>query len=209
MTETNPNEETAAEEKLPPYILEGARSSRSRCRTCRRPIAKDKLRLGILLQGPYGDGYLWHHLECAARKDISVVEEAYRLEAWNEAKIPPTKVPDLDNLRAKAEKAQAQKKAKKTLPYAELAPSGRSKCKTCGESIEIGSPRVALGRLVQFGQQTRTTPVNVHPACVEHEMLNPDAAFEPEELEAALRANSTDLDPAVLDEVLDEIGDLD
>jgi hypothetical protein len=36
------------EQQLPPYIIEGARSGRSRCKTCRRNISKGGLRLGIL-----------------------------------------------------------------------------------------------------------------------------------------------------------------
>ncbi len=64
-------------EDQPPHKIEKARSGRSKCKTCRRAIQKDKLRLGILIQGPFGPGYLWHHLACAARKRIEDVEEAY------------------------------------------------------------------------------------------------------------------------------------
>ena len=41
------NEQAAPpeEESLPPYVIEGARSSRSKCKTCRRKIDKDVLRL--------------------------------------------------------------------------------------------------------------------------------------------------------------------
>ena len=34
------------EEQLPPYVIEGARSSRSKCKTCRRSIDKGALRIG-------------------------------------------------------------------------------------------------------------------------------------------------------------------
>ena len=43
------SQEAAPEPELAPYVLESARSSRSKCRTCRRKIEKGKLRLGILL----------------------------------------------------------------------------------------------------------------------------------------------------------------
>ena len=71
MSENPPADTSAASdpaESLPPLVIEGARSSRSKCKGCRRAIQKDTLRLGILFEGPYGTGYLWHHLTCAARK---------------------------------------------------------------------------------------------------------------------------------------------
>ena len=76
----------ATEKPLPAYVIEGARSSRSRCKTCRRKIDKGGLRIGMLIEGPYGTGYLWHHLRCAARRRFEQVQEAYEAEAWKEAK---------------------------------------------------------------------------------------------------------------------------
>ena len=74
-----------AEPELPPFVIEGARSSRSKCKACRRKIDKGALRIGILIEGPYGTGYMWHHIKCAARRHLHRVEEAYELEAWKEA----------------------------------------------------------------------------------------------------------------------------
>ena len=87
------SEEAQAQQDLPLYVIEGARSGRSRCKSCRRAISKGALRLGVLIEGPYGKGYLWHHLSCAARHRFDSVEEAYGLEAWKEAKEPPEPVP--------------------------------------------------------------------------------------------------------------------
>jgi uridine kinase len=201
-------EPKAAEEKLPPYVIEGARSARSRCRTCRRQINKGALRLGILIEGPYGTGYLWHHLKCAARSQFNKVEEAYRLEAWKEAKDPPGSVPDLERLRGYREEIEERKKKKKTIPYAEVDPSGRAKCKQCGALIEKGSMRVILGKVVEFGSQVRTAPINVHAACVAAGMGAEDCATEPEGFEDALRANSSDLPREKIDALLAEIGGL-
>ena len=75
-------DEPEIEEQLPPYVIEGARSARSKCKTCRKKIDKDVLRIGILIEGPYGTGYMWHHLKCAARRMYDKVEEAYSMEAW-------------------------------------------------------------------------------------------------------------------------------
>jgi len=198
----------AAEPQLAAYVIEGARSSRSRCKTCRRKIDKGVLRIGVLIEGPYGTGYLWHHLRCAARRQFERVQEAYDLEAWKEAKDPPEKVPPLDELRKHREESEQRKKTRKPIPHLELAPSGRSKCKQCGETIEKGSPRVVLGRGVEFGNQVRVGPINVHPRCVAEAMQAVDSATEPEGFEQALHENSGDFPRDVLEAVIAEIGKL-
>ena len=202
------SDETEVAEQLPPYVIEGARSSRSRCKICRRAINKDVLRLGVLIEGPYGTGYLWHHLTCAARRRFDNVEQAYELEAWNKAKSPPANVPSLDELRKLREQAEDRKRIKKTIPYAELSPSGRAKCKQCDEPIGKGDIRVVLGRGIYFGSQVRTAPINVHPGCVASELKAEDCATEVEGLGAAIRANTTDLSVELLDELMAQIGEL-
>jgi hypothetical protein len=202
------SDETQVAEQLPPFVIEGARSSRSRCKICRRAINKDVLRLGVLIEGPYGTGYLWHHLTCAARRKFDNVEQAYELEAWKQAKSPPDKFPSLDELRKMREQAEDRKRVKKTIPYAELAPSGRAKCKHCDEPMGKGDVRVVLGRGVYFGSQVRTAPINVHPKCVSSELQSDDCATEVEGFEAALRANTTDLSVEKLDALLEQIGEL-
>jgi uridine kinase len=202
------DEEKPLEKKLPSYVIEGARSSRSRCRTCRRRINKGALRLGILIEGPYGTGYLWHHLKCAARSQFSRLEEAYGLEAWKEAKTPPSNMPALEKLRSYSEEAEERKKKRKQIPYAEVDPSGRAKCKQCGELLEKGSVRVVIGRLVEFGSQVRTAPIHVHPGCVIAGMMADDSGTTAEGFEEALRRNSGDLPQERLDAVLKKIGDL-
>lgn len=197
------NEST--EEQLPAYVIEGARSSRSKCKTCGRAIDKGKLRIGILVEGRYGPGYLWHHLPCAARRQLERVEEAYDLQAWKEAKEPPSDVPAIEELRKLREEAEERRQKRKDPPYAELAPSGRSKCKHCDELIEKGAYRVVLGRLVTFGRQERTTPINVHPRCVPAELRREDCTVDPDDFEAGVRATS-ELSEAQIEEVLQQIG---
>ena len=147
------------EEQLAPYVIEGARSSRSKCKTCRKKIDMGALRIGILIEGPYGTGYMWHHLKCAARRQFDRVEEAYELEAWKAAKSPPEKVPDLDELRKMREQAEDRKLAKKTIPYAELAPSSRAKCKHCDEPVIKGRRVVTFLALLEM---TRLNLITVH-----------------------------------------------
>ncbi|MDA1092331.1 MAG: hypothetical protein O3A25_03520 [Acidobacteria bacterium] len=190
--------------ELAPYLLESARSSRSKCRTCRRKIDKDTLRLGILLEGPYGTGYLWHHLTCAARRRLEDVEAAYEQQAFaQDLKVPP--LSDLQALKEKAEKARAERKE---LPYVERAPSGRSKCKNCGKAINQDAFRVVLASEAAFGNQVRATPINVHPDCVHAELESEGCMTEADGFETRLRQNST-LEPSAIDEALAAIGDLD
>jgi hypothetical protein len=208
MPEAPENAADEQEPELPPFIIEGARSGRAKCKTCRKAIPKGALRLGILVEGPYGVGHMWHHLTCAAKRQFAKVEEAYAVEAWTFAKEAPEDVPplsELEGLKVEAEKARAERKE---LPYAELDPSGRAKCKHCDEALEKGEPRVVLGRSVEFGQQSRTTPINVHPGCVADALQAEDSATPVEGFEAALRANSKGLDVVVIDSVLQEIGSL-
>ena len=202
----SPEEErdVTADEELAPHKIEAARSSRSRCRTCRRAIDKGTLRLGILLEGPYGTGYLWHHLTCAAKRHLGDVEEAYATRAWPEGIV----LPPLDELRQLKEKADEKRAERKLAPWAEQAPTGRAKCRHCEETIERGAWRVALLREVSFGNQTRSSPINVHARCVAAELLADDCVTEAEGFEEALRANSRDVSPADLDRVLTEIGAL-
>lgn len=202
-----PPEDAAAEPPAPaltPYKLEAARSSRSRCRSCRRPIEKGVLRLGVLLEGPYGTGYLWHHLTCAAKRRFEDVEAAYAARCWDEG----LSVPPLDELRQLEEQARAKKASRREPPWIELAPSGRAKCKHCDEPIEKGSPRVVLLREITFGNQVRGTPIHVHPACVAAELLAEDCRTEAEGLREILTENSQDLDPTDLARALEALGDL-
>jgi len=189
------------EPELAPYLLESARSSRSKCRTCRRKIDKDTLRLGILLEGPFGTGYLWHHLTCAARRRLEDVEAAYEQQAFANG----LQVPSLAELQALKEKAEQARAERKELPYMERAPSGRSKCKNCGKAIDQDALRVVLAREVSFGNQVRATPINVHPECVHAELESEDCMTEVDGFEAQLRQNST-LESSVVDEAVAAIG---
>lgn len=196
------------EQEMAPYVIEGARSSRSKCKSCRKKIDKGVLRLGVLIEGPYGIGYLWHHLTCAAKRRLDDVEEAYATEAWTKAKEPPDDVPPIEELRKLHEDAEEKRKTRKRIPYAEVDPSGRAKCKHCGELMEKGSLRVVLGREVEFGNQYRTMPIQVHPACVAGELEKEDCNTEADGFHAAIRSNSQGLSEEQIDAVLGSLGDL-
>jgi len=195
-------ETTPESEELPAYKIEPARSSRSGCKACRKKIAKDTLRLGVMIEGPFGQGYLWFHINCAAKRRPEDLEAAYEAQCWPEG----CEVPPIESLRGLADAAAKEKATRKEPPYGELAPSGRSKCKQCDELIEKGSVRVVLSREVHFYNQVRSGPINVHPGCVQAALLTEDNATEPESFEAKFRASSSDLPAARVDETLSQIG---
>ena len=199
-------------EDLPPYVIENARSGRSKCKTCQRKIDAAVLRIGVLVDGRFGQGYMWHHLNCGAKRLMDQVEEAYEQESWANAKVPPDPedLPTLEKLREIAAKAEVERekkeKEKKVIPYAEIAPSNRSKCKQSGELIPKGAVRIVLGMQAHFGNQVRTSAYAVLPAYLEQALMEPDMGTEEEGLAEALRENSRDIDPDSLEQAIAEAG---
>jgi hypothetical protein len=155
---SEPTEPLSPEQELPEYVIEGARSSRSRCKACRRPIQMGTLRIGMRIEGPFGTGYLWFHLKCAAKRQIDRVEAAYAMEAWK-GEGAAGQVPSLASSAARR-RAEAQKNEE---TFAELAPSSRSRCKQCrnrSPKARPASPRPARSP----SRQGADVSVTVHPA---------------------------------------------
>ena len=201
--DTPASQEAAPEPELAPYLLESARSSRSRCRTCKRKIEKDKLRLGILLEGPFGTGYLWHHLTCAARRRIEDVEAAYAQKAFEEGLA----VPPLSELQALEEKAAKERAERKEPPYVERAPSGRSRCKHCGEAIAQGDTAHRVGARNHLRQPgSGDTDQRASGMRAGGARLG-DCLTEVGGFDQQLHQNS-ELEASVVDDALAEIGDL-
>ena len=71
-----------------------------------------------------------------------------------------------------------------------------------------GTVRAVLGRGVHFGNQVRVAPITVHPRCVAGELEKDDCETEAAGLIGALRANSEELEPAMFDAAVTEIGEL-
>src|SRR3954468_14471819 len=99
--------------------LEGAKTGRARCRICRQHIAKDTLRFGEEQPSAFAEGlqWVWHHLNCAAAKKPVPVRSALAAFA---GEVPGRA--ELDALLAEGDKTAT------VFPYAERAPTGRSKC---------------------------------------------------------------------------------
>jgi hypothetical protein len=193
----DPAGEPNAEAPKAPLVLERARSSRSSCKACKKPIQKDKFRLGVLIEGPFGPGYLWHHLSCAARRRFDDVVAAYA-----EAPKPlDPELPPLDELKQNLEVEEKKKAEKKEAPYVERAKTGRSKCRVCDQLIAEGEWRVIVLRNVEFYNQTRSGPINVHPRCVRAALDAPDSATPKEGFVQAVKDNSGLADAELADAI--------
>ena len=146
-------------------IIEEAKSNRAACRGCKEKIQKGELRLGDEVVNAFAGGdepsYQWYHLACAAGKKPQELKTA--LADF------PGEVPGRAALEETLSKVKTRKKAA-TFPYAERAPSGRSKCVECGETIEKGQLRVAIEREVDTGSFVTTGAGYLHPACADPEV---------------------------------------
>lgn len=170
------------------HIIERAKSGRSRCRTCREPIAKDELRFGEEVLDQFGGGgttHVWHHLLCAAKKKPAELKAT--LPSFAE------EIPDRAALDRTIEESIKTAKPS-TFPYAERAPSGRSKCLACGEAIEKGDVRIAVEREVDTGSFQTTGAGYLHVGCARE--FTGD-----EELLAKIKANTPGLAPDALAEL--------
>jgi poly [ADP-ribose] polymerase len=141
--------------------IEEAKSGRASCRTCKKPIAKGELRLGVEAANAFGDtpSMQWHHLACAAAK--------LPVELGDALKAYVGDVPDRAALEQAMTDAIAKGHAKPGgFPYADRAPTGRAKCMQCGEAIAKDSLRVAVERELEVGGNVQTGAGYLHPACV-------------------------------------------
>jgi poly [ADP-ribose] polymerase len=197
------DDSSEVEKQLAPYLIEHARSSRSKCKTCKRAIDKGVARVGVLIEGPFGTGYLWHHLTCLARRQIESVEEAYA----GDYTAPGVEKPPIEELRKLADAAEQKRKEKQEAPYVERASTGRSKCAHCGGLIAEGAFRVVVLRSVEFYGQVRNGPIKVHAKCVAAALAEENSATEVDGFADAVRANSR-MSSDEIESSISEIGEL-
>uniref|UniRef100_UPI00398EF7A6 poly [ADP-ribose] polymerase 1 n=1 Tax=Pristiophorus japonicus TaxID=55135 RepID=UPI00398EF7A6 len=158
-----------AEDKL--FKAEYAKSGRASCKKCGESIAKDSLRLAIMVQSPMFDGKVphWHHYACF----------------WKRARVvSPADVDCLSDLRwddqEKIKKAietggagggkggnQVEGKGEKTLSdfLVEYAKSNRSTCKGCSKKIEKDTVRVSKKMIDPEKPQLGMIDRWYHPDC--------------------------------------------
>jgi Poly(ADP-ribose) polymerase and DNA-Ligase Zn-finger region len=171
-------------------LIEVAKSGRARCRGCRQVIAKGELRYGEEVPNQFGDGGMamqWLHLMCAAKKHPREMKEtlaAFSGEIANRAEVEAA--------------LQAALSDQKTFPYAEWAPTGRSRCLQCREPIDKDTLRIAVEREVEMGGVARAGAGYLHSQCA--------AEFvKDEQLADQLKQNSASLKPEELDLVLQKL----
>jgi hypothetical protein len=178
-------------------VIEEAKSGRASCRTCKKPIAKGELRLGVETMTQFSDtpSMQWHHLPCAAQKLPAELREA--LQGY------PGDVPNRGELDKAMEDAIKKGNAKPGgFPHVDKAPTGRAKCMECEQAIEKGSFRVAVEREVDTGSFVTRGAGYLHPGCVAANLENVGGSIE--DLVEGLRKNSR-ITEAELDGVIADI----
>jgi hypothetical protein len=178
-------------------VIEEAKSGRASCRTCKKPIAKGELRLGVETQTQFSDtpSLQWHHVLCAAAK-LPVELKAALAEY-------PGEVPGRAALDAAMEEAVKKGSAKPAgFPYVDRAPTGRAKCMLCEQPIEKGALRVAVERELEVGANVTRGAGYLHPRCVAANLENVGGSVDA--LIEGVRANSR-LPEAELDGVIADI----
>jgi poly [ADP-ribose] polymerase len=177
-------------------IIEEAKSGRAACRTCKKPIAKGELRLGVETPNQFGDtpSMQWHHLLCAASKLPAELKAA--MDDFGGT------IPNKDELDKAMDDAIKGGKAKPGgFPHIDKAPTGRAKCMECGEAIAKDSWRIAVEREIELGGNMGRSAGYLHPKCITANLEN--VGGDKEEFVEQLRANSRipggDLEAVILE----------
>ncbi|KAM9779205.1 poly [ADP-ribose] polymerase 1 isoform X2 [Syngnathus typhle] len=138
------------EDKL--YKAEYAKSGRASCKKCKENIAKDSLRMAIMVQSPMFDGKVphWHHFSCfwlrAAAQSPSDIDGFSALRWEDQEKVKKAIESGGTAGGGKgAKKGGGGAQAEKTLNgfAVEYAKSNRSTCKGCELKIEKDQIRVS------------------------------------------------------------------
>ncbi|XP_077567914.1 poly [ADP-ribose] polymerase 1 [Stigmatopora nigra] len=135
------------EDKL--YMVEYAKSGRASCKKCKENIAKDSLRMAIMVQSPMFDGKVphWHHFSCfwlraaAQSPDDIAGFSAIRWEDQEKVK----KAIESGGAVGTGKGGKKGGAVEKTLNgfAVEYAKSNRSTCKGCDNKIEKDQIRVS------------------------------------------------------------------
>ncbi|XP_067274128.1 poly [ADP-ribose] polymerase 1 [Pseudorasbora parva] len=131
------------------YKAEYAKSGRASCKKCKENIAKDSLRMAIMVQSPMFDGKVphWHHFSCfwlrAAAQSPSDIAGFTDLR-WDDQEKVKKAIESGGATGGKGEQKGAAKGEKTLNDFAvEYAKSNRSTCKGCEQKIEKDHIRVS------------------------------------------------------------------
>lgn len=135
------------EDKL--YKAEYAKSGRASCKKCKENIAKDSLRMAIMVQSPMFDGKVphWHHFSCfwqRAAAQTTADIGGYSDLRWEDQEKVKKAIESGGAVSGKGDQKSGAKGQKILNGFAvEYAKSNRSTCKGCEQKIEKDQIRVS------------------------------------------------------------------
>ncbi|XP_023662803.1 poly [ADP-ribose] polymerase 1 [Paramormyrops kingsleyae] len=166
------------------YKAEYAKSSRASCKKCKENIAKDSLRMAIMVQSPMFDGKVphWHHFSCfwlrasvQSPSDISGFSDL----RWEDQEKVKKAIEGGGATGGKADQKGGTKGEKTLNDFAvEYAKSNRSTCKGCEQKIEKDQIRVSKKTVDPEKPQLGLIDRWYHPACFISR--REELAFKPE-----------------------------
>ncbi|CAG2113149.1 unnamed protein product [Medioppia subpectinata] len=148
-----------------PYRVEYAKSGRASCKSCKDPIAKDSVRLAVMVQSPFFDGMQpnWHHFQCFFQRWRPRPEEIAHFASlkYDDQKRIQKACDDASGVIADTGKANGKKSRKKKADTdggsapaltngtqlaefkVEYAKSNRSKCRLCENTCVKDTVRIS------------------------------------------------------------------
>ncbi|CAG2173208.1 unnamed protein product, partial [Oppiella nova] len=175
-----------------PYRVEYAKSGRASCKSCKDLIAKDAIRMAVMVQSPFFDGLQpnWHHFECFFERWRPRVEEIahYANLKYDDQKRVQKAIDEASGVGTTAGAAKSSAKTNGTKGKrkkgadpvvdpstaatrlteftVEYAKSNRSKCRLCENTIVKDTIRISkLDR--ESADAKRYGPLSrwFHPEC--------------------------------------------
>ncbi|XP_062980205.1 poly [ADP-ribose] polymerase 1 [Elgaria multicarinata webbii] len=157
-------------EKL--YRAEYAKSGRASCKKCGDNIAKDSLRLAIMVQSPMFDGKVphWHHYTCFWKRARLVAHtdvDGFSELRWEDQEKIKKSIESGGAGTGKGGDQEGGGKSEKSLNdfAAEYAKSNRSTCKGCEQKIEKGQIRISKKMVHPEKPQLGMIDNWYHPNC--------------------------------------------
>ncbi|XP_014061166.1 poly [ADP-ribose] polymerase 1 isoform X1 [Salmo salar] len=183
----------AQEDKL--YKAEYAKSGRASCKKCKENIAKDSLRMAIMVQSPMFDGKVphWHHFSCfwlrASAQSPADIAGFSDLRWEDQEKVK--KAIETGGAAGGKGDVKGGAKGEKTLNdfAVEYAKSNRSTCKGCEQKIEKDQIRVSKKTVDPEKPQLGLIDRWYHTACFVGR--REELVFKPEYSAAQLKGFNT------------------
>ncbi|XP_020837799.1 poly [ADP-ribose] polymerase 1 isoform X1 [Phascolarctos cinereus] len=157
-----------------PYRAEYAKSGRASCKKCGESIAKDSLRLAIMVQSPMFDGKVpnWHHYACFWKRGLVISQAELEVDGflelrWDDQQKIKKTIEAGGLTGGKGGSQDGGGKGEKTLINfaVEYAKSNRSACKGCQQKIEKGQVRLSKKMIDPEKPQLGMIDRWYHPNC--------------------------------------------